>query len=124
MGTIKLIYCEHIKKHCSSSEDRINEAIRFWSSLAKVWLEALPQAILGRFFFGECAVTDDLKQWGQAFGLFSLLPFIQFLFHLIYYWCPYCKYQHDEKPSDKKSNKGIINAILRIVRYLSLAIFL
>lgn len=116
-----------IKKHCSSREDRINEAIRFWSSLAKVWLEALPQAIFGRFFFGECAVTDDLKQWGQAFGLFSLLPFIQFLFHLIYYWCPYCKYQHDEKPNPltllavsstlKASLLGIFCAVKTIIAF-------
>lgn len=87
-----------IKQHCCSSEGRTNEAIRFWTSLTKVWLEALPQALFGRFFFGDCAITDDLKQWGQAFGFFSLLPFILFLFHLIYYWCPYCKYQHDERP--------------------------
>ena len=90
-----------IKQHCCTSnydKGKTNEAIHFWMSLAKLWLEAFPQAMFGRFFFGDCATTDAMKSWGQAFGFFSLLPFIVFVFHLVYHCCPYCKYQYDEEP--------------------------
>ena len=93
-----------IKQLCcigNYSKDKTNAAIHLWMSLAKVWFEAFPQAIIVKFGFEDCATTDDIKIWGQAFGFFSLLPIIVFIFHVVSYYCYQCcqKRHYDDGPN-------------------------
>ena len=103
--TRNLLSLHRIMQLCCTgnySKDKTNQAIHFWMSLAKVWFEAFPQAIIAKLYFGNCATTDDMKIWGQAYGSFSMLPFIVFVFYLVYYSvCYNCcqKYEYDEEPN-------------------------
>lgn len=62
-------------------------AINLWMSLAKVWLEAFPQSAIAKFYFGNCALKDNIKTLVQAFDVFSIFPFIMFVFFSCVYWC-------------------------------------
>lgn len=67
------------------SKGRTDRTIKIWMTLAKVWSEALPQTIITHFYFGNCSTANDLKIWGIAFSIFSLIPFIKYIFHLFSY---------------------------------------
>lgn len=72
------------------SEGKTDRTIHLWTTLVKVWCEALPQTMIIKFSFGNCATTDDMKIWGQAFNFFSLLPFIMYFLHFLSYYCYHC----------------------------------
>ena len=78
-----VISCYRIYTLCCEgdcSKGRTDRTIRIWMTLVKV-LEAFFQTIISHFYFGDCAKANDLKIWGIAFNIFSLLPFIMYAFH-------------------------------------------
>ena len=68
------------------SEGKTARTIHLWTSVVKVWFEAFPQTMIIKFSFGNCATTDEMKIWVQAFNFFSLLPFIMYVLHLLSYY--------------------------------------
>ena len=89
------------------------DAINLWMSLAKALFEAFPQATIAKFFFGDCAATDSMKTLVQAFGVFSIFPFIMFVWHLFYYYC-----KHDEGPSQVTVFIMFITFIFSVVGFI------
>lgn len=68
-----------------SEEGETRLTINLWTSLAKVWLEAFPQATIAKFYFGNCASKDGIKTLVQAFDVFSIIPFIKFVGYMFCY---------------------------------------
>ena len=66
-------------------EGETHLAINLWMSLAKVWLEAFPQATIAKFYFGNCASKDGIKTLVQAFDVFSIFPLIMFVGYMFCY---------------------------------------
>jgi len=77
----------HLYRTGDDSKDETHTAINLWMSLAKVWLEAFPQSTIAKFYFGNCALKDNIKVLVQAFDVFSIFPFIMFVCYTFYYCC-------------------------------------
>lgn len=77
----------HLYRTGDDSKDKTHTAINLWMSLAKVWLEAFPQSTIAKFFFGNCALKDNIKTLVQAFDVFSIFPFIMFVCYTFYHYC-------------------------------------
>jgi len=75
----------HLYRTGDDSKNEIHAAINLWMSLAKVWLEAFPQSAIAKFYFGNCALEDNIKALVQAFDVFSIFPFIMFVCYTYYY---------------------------------------
>ncbi|KAJ7390386.1 hypothetical protein OS493_025639 [Desmophyllum pertusum] len=94
--TILYIWRIQLYRTGDDSRDKTHDAINLWMSLAKTVFEAFPQATIAEFFFGDCAATNSMKTLVQAFGVFSIFPFIMFVCYLFYY---YCCCEQDEAPN-------------------------
>jgi len=83
------LYLWRIHFYCKGddSQDETHAAINLWMSLAKVWLEALPQSTIAKFYFGNCALKDNIKALVLVFDVFSIFPFVMFACHMFYYCC-------------------------------------
>ena len=92
------------------SKGRTDRTIRIWMTLVKV-LEAFFQTIISHFYFGDCAKTSDLRIWGIAFNIFSLLPFIMYVFHFFTY---YSSHGLQECDCDDVSIRKVMGALFRI----------
>ena len=82
-----VLYLGRIKLYSTgvSEEGETHLTINLWMSLAKVWLEAFPQATIAKFYFGNCASNDGIKTLVQAFDVFSIFPFIMFVGYMFCY---------------------------------------
>ncbi|KAJ7390383.1 hypothetical protein OS493_025635 [Desmophyllum pertusum] len=80
--TILYAWRIHLYYTDDDSQDKTHDAINLWMSLAKAMFEAFPQATIAKFFFGDCAATNSMKTLVQAFGVFSIFPFIMFVCYL------------------------------------------
>ena len=87
------------------SKGRTDRTIKIWMSLLKVLLEAFSQTIISHFHFGDCAKTSDLRIWVIAFNIFSLLPFIMYVFHF---------FGLQECDCDDVSIRKVMGALFRI----------
>ena len=77
----------HLYRTRDDSKDETHAAFNLWMSLAKVWLEAFPQSTIAKFYFGNCALYDNIKTLVQAFDVFSIFPFFMFICYTYYYYC-------------------------------------
>ena len=93
------------------SKGRTDRTIKIWMSLLKVLLEAFSQTIISHFHFGDCAKTSELRIWGIAFNIFSLLPFIMYVFHFFTY---YSSHGLQECDCDDVSIRKVMGALFRI----------
>ena len=93
------------------SKGRTDRTIKIWMSLLKVLLEAFSQTLISHFHFGDCAKTSDLRIWGIAFNIFSLLPFIMYVFHFFTY---YSSHGLQECDCDDVSIRKVMGALFRI----------
>lgn len=77
----------HLYRTEDGGDGETHLTINLWMSLAKVWLEAFPQATIAKFYFGNCALKDNMKTLVQAFDVFSIFPFIMFVCYMFNYCC-------------------------------------
>ncbi|XP_022795722.1 uncharacterized protein LOC111334292 [Stylophora pistillata] len=83
----------HLYRSGDERKDKIHHAINMLMSLAKTLIEALPQATIAKFYFGDYAPTDSSKTLVQTFNTFSVFPFIMFIYYAVYYFHTYEKEQ-------------------------------
>ena len=71
-----VLYLWKIHLYCTRDDgkDETHAAFNLRMSLAKVWLEAFPQSTIAKFYFGNCALYDNIKTLVQAFDVLSIFP--------------------------------------------------
>ena len=105
------LYCGRIVLY-RANDNSLDESpipIYLLMSFAKVWLEAFPQATIALFYFDNCATKKKDKSLVQAFDVFSMSPFIMFVFFTFHYYCT-----HEEAP------RRIMTFVLAVTFMLSI----